>query len=331
MPAVSARGSGPQGMLETGREVLTEVTVAEQTPARRFTRRRFLKTAASGVAIAAVRPSAAAPPSPAADPVSASISFGLVTDVHYADADARGSRHYRDSITKLRQAVDTFNRRKLRLVIELGDLIDAGPSKADELAYLRAIDKVYQKFQGDRHYVLGNHCLRALAKDEFLAACGARVRKSFYSFDHGRFHFVVLDGNFKRDGSPYAAGNFSWTDTWIHAPQQQWLAEDLQQAAGKKALVFVHQNLHDESNAHGVKNAPEVRRILETAGNVAAVFQGHMHSGGFTTINGIHYCTLKAMVEGPGPENNAYAVVTADESDRLTLEGYGRQEEIHLA
>lgn len=254
--------------------------------------------------------------------------FGVVTDVHYADAETRGTRHYRDSIGKLQKAIETFNKLNLAFVIELGDFVDAGGSKEDELAYLQTIDKVYQGFRGDQHYVLGNHCLNAFTKKEFLAACGSKSKHSYYSFDCGGYHFVVLDANFKRDGSPYANGNFSWTDTSIPKPEQEWLKSDLAAAGDKKTIAFLHHNLHDEKNAHGVKNAPEVRRILEEAGNVVAVFQGHDHSGGCVKIGGVHYCTLKAMVEGPAPENNSYAVVALDTAGGIRLDGFGRQKDV---
>ncbi len=254
------------------------------------------------------------------------VSFGLVTDAHYADRDPRGNRHYRDSLTKLGEAVGLFNKRKLPFAIELGDLIDSAPSKAEELGYLHRIRKTYQGFEGERHFVLGNHCLAALTKDEFLANCGARIKKSHYSFDHGPAHFVVLDANFNKDGSPYAAGNFNWTDTWIHAPQQEWLAKDLKKADGKKTVVFVHQNLDKEKTPLGVKNAAQVREILEASGNVVAVFQGHHHAGGYTRIKGIHYVTLKAVVTGPTPAYKAYSVVSLDSTGRIQLEGFGQEE-----
>lgn len=290
---------------------------------RQLTRRQFLKTAAAtgtGVwsAAARFRPLAAAP---AAGP----FSFGLVTDVHHADAPAKGTRHYRDSLAKLRKAIDEFNRRGVAFVVELGDLIDAGPTKADELAYLGAVNEVYKKFDGPRHYVLGNHCLAALTKQEFLDHVGAAEKRSYYAFDAGPCHFVVLDADFLGDGSPYAAGNYVWTDTWIPTAERQWLAEDLRQARGKSTFVFIHQNLHDETNPHGVKNAPEVRKILESADGVRAVFQGHMHTGGHAGLGGIDYFTLRAMVEGPGLENNAYAVVTLEPSGRIVIEGFAKQ------
>jgi alkaline phosphatase len=292
-------------------------------------RRRFLRTIAGGAAVAAWSRHGVTD-ALAADSEGQPLSFGLVTDVHYADASARGSRHYRDSLAKLEAAIRVFNERKVSFVVELGDLIDAGPGKAAELDHLRTIDRVYQAFRGERHYVLGNHCLGALSKSEFLANCGAAIKKSFYSFDCAGFHFVVLDANFTRDGTPYAAGNFSWTDSWIHSPQQQWLAEDLGRSRGRKTFVFLHQNLHDENDPHGVKNAPDVRRILEGAGSVVAVFQGHMHSGGYAKVGAVHYCTLKAMVEGPGPGNNAFAVVTLNPSGGAALEGFGRQQDARM-
>jgi alkaline phosphatase len=103
------------------------------------------------------------------------------------------------------------------------------------------------------------------------------------------------------------------------------LADDLHRAKNKRTFVFLHQNLHSEGDPHGVKNAPQVRRILEKAGNVVAVFQGHKHTGDYALLGGIHYCTLNAMVEGPATTNNAYAVVTVEPSGAFTLRGFGRQ------
>jgi hypothetical protein len=42
---------------------------------------------------------------------------------------------------------------------------------------------------------------------------------------------------------------------------------------------------------------------------VLAVFQGHSHKNDPKEINGIHYCTLVAMVEGSGAENNGYSTM----------------------
>ncbi len=94
----------------------------------RQTRRHFLQQATAGTVAACV----CASPSRAAEPElenENTLTFGLVTDVHYADADTRGTRHYRDSLAKLMAAVEEFQRQKVAFVAELGDLINAGPSK----------------------------------------------------------------------------------------------------------------------------------------------------------------------------------------------------------
>jgi hypothetical protein len=283
-------------------------------------RREFLKRAsAAGLA---VRPALGrlAAAEPAAD---WPLSFGIVTDVHHADIPPRGSHSYRLSLGKLREAVETLRQRRAAFIIELGDLIDEDPQHQDDPKYLHEARQVLDGFPGPKHYVLGNHCVWVLTKEQFLAGCG--LQRSWYSFDAGPLHGVVLDACFTKDSQPYQPGAFDWKDSWIPAEQQQWLAEDLARARGRTAVVFVHQNLHDETRPCGVKNAPEVRRILQQAGNVWAVFQGHEHTGAYAQIEGIHYCTLRAMVQGPQPESNAFSLITLDGPRSGRLEGFGHQ------
>jgi hypothetical protein len=83
----------------------------------------------------------------------------------------------------------------------------------------------------------------------------------------------------------------------------------------------VHQQLDGEGDTV-VRNAAEVRRVLEASGKVIAVFQGHHHAGGYSEIQEIHYYTLKAMVTGARPEGNAYAVVEVHQDRRITVSGY---------
>jgi hypothetical protein len=86
----------------------------------------------------------------------------------------------------------------------------------------------------------------------------------------------------------------------------------------------------DSKGSHYVNNAADVRGIFEDSGKVAAVFQGHNHKGGYNLINGIHYYTLKAMCEGPFPQNNAYAVVEMS-ADRITINGYANVDDMELS
>ncbi|MHB9029417.1 MAG: metallophosphoesterase [Candidatus Latescibacterota bacterium] len=250
------------------------------------------------------------------------LRFGVITDLHYADREPWTVRHYRDSLAKLEECVRVMNGARPAFLIELGDIIDKA-EKDIETGYLRTVNDAFGKFRGPRYYVLGNHDVATFSKEEFLALSGAPG--GVYAFDAGEYRGIVLDGNFNPDGGDYKAGNFNWTESYIHAAQREWLGKELERAGDRRVLVFVHQNLHDESNPHGVKNAPEVRSILERAGNVIAVFQGHDHAGDLRTVNGIPYITFEAAVDGPGLENNAFTLVTV-EKERMRMQGYGKQD-----
>jgi alkaline phosphatase len=255
------------------------------------------------------------------------IVIGLVADVHYADRDPWGTRHYRDSAAKLTRFVETMKRHRVAFAVVLGDLVDKGKDLATETAYLACIEAVFRRFEGERHHVLGNHDVATFTKEQFVGAAG--MPAAHYAFDAGGYHFVVLDACYRRDGEPYGAGNFEWTDTAIPLTEQRWLAADLA-AATSPCVVFVHQRLDDDGNPHTVKNAPEVRRLLERSGKVVAVFNGHDHRGGYSRIGGIHYVTLRAMVEGAGPENNAYALARVAAAG-IRVRGFGRQPDLDLA
>lgn len=251
----------------------------------------------------------------------ADLSFGVITDLHYADKETWGTRHYRDSLAKLTQAATTFEKKQVAFAIELGDIIDKA-DKDIERSYLATISEAFGTFPGPRHFVLGNHDVATFSKEEFLAV--AVKKKSFYSFDMKGWHFVVLDACFNADFTPYNAGNFDWTQSFVPPEEIVWLADDLAKAQRRNAIVFIHQILNDETDPHGVKNAPAVRAVLEGAGNVRAVFQGHMHTGGYAAIGGIHYITLRAAVEEAGLENNSCAVVTLFHDGAVVMDGYGR-------
>jgi len=77
---------------------------------------------------------------------------------------------------------------------------------------------------------------------------------------------------------------------------------------------------------NGVKNAPAVRKVLENSRKVSAVFQGHSHKNEYHEIGGIHYCTLVAMVEGSGKENNGYSTVDVLADGTLRVTGHRKQE-----
>ncbi|KAA0140658.1 alkaline phosphatase [Gimesia chilikensis] len=255
------------------------------------------------------------------------VRVGLVTDLHYADKPPGGSRHYRETLKKLDEAVIQFKKDEPDFVVFHGDLIDSGKSLEQEKQHLQTIVTAIDAIPYPRHFVLGNHCVDQLTKAEFLQGVGQK--ESYFSFDRGGYHFVVLDSCFKSDGTPYGRHNFKWTDANMPESELKWLKDDLQQSK-LPTIVFVHQPLDlKDTDAHAVKNSSEIRKVLESAGNVAAVFQGHSHRNKYAEIGGIHYCTMVAMVEGSGPTNNGYSTLDVYADGSLVLNGFRKQQDYH--
>ena len=285
-------------------------------PTRQLGRRAFIKNGVLVLSAAAVTPASlfSGEPKPG-------LTIGLVTDLHYADKAASGTRHYRETPAKLAEAATELAKHKPSFLVELGDFIDAADSVKTELSYLKRIHRDFSAICKHRHHVLGNHCVYTLKKQEFLETVGQK--KSYYSFDSGKFHFIVLDSCFRSDGQPYGRKNFEWTDPNIPTAEVDWLRADLK-ATSKKTVVFAHQRL-DVSSVYGVKNAPVVRKVLEDSGQVLAVFQGHSHENDHKEIGGIHYCTMVAMIEGSGAANNGYSIMSLADDGTIHLKGFRKQ------
>jgi len=250
--------------------------------------------------------------------------FGIVTDSHYANRKY-SNRFCSESIDKMMECVELMNKQEVDFLIELGDFKDQDdpPVEENTISYLQAVEAIFQQFRGSIYHVLGNHDMDSISKSQFLANVentGIAPDVFYYSFDLNGLHIVVLDANYLSDGTDYDHGNFSWTDTNIPTTELEWLEQDLASVDGP-VIVFIHQLL-DGTGSHYVNNAADVRQTLEASRKVLTVFQGHYHSGGYSEIRGIHYYTLKAMVEGSGPENNAYAIIEVHSDRSITVSAY---------
>lgn len=266
-------------------------------------------------------------------PAPAVVRFGVATDVHYADIEARGSRPYRESLAKFKEFVAVMNKEKPDFLIELGDFKDQddAPVESKTLSYLRRIESVYARFKGPRYHALGNHDVDSLSKAQFLGTAGnpgVPAEWSHFRFDVRGVRFLVLDADFSADGAPYDHGKFAWPDCNVPAAELEWLRSELV-ASPKPVIVFLHHQLDGQGDYY-VKNAAAVRAILEGSGKVRAVFQGHRHEGALAKIKGISYYTFKGMIEGSGPENNAYALVEVDPGGDITIKGFRKAESLRL-
>ena len=300
-------------------------------PGAPLARREFLSVSAAsalGLLLGGCRHLASGPR------IFAGFRFGLFTDAHYGEGAPKGTRFYRESLTKVRAAVDRFESEHVRFLVELGDLLqDTSPDQpeARTLADLAAIEREIRRFDGATYHVLGNHDLDALAKAQVLAALtntDIPAGRSYYAFNTGGVRFFVTDDEFLHDGRSYDHGNYDWRDANVPAAELDWLRVELA-AADRPVILFGHQRLDGDGDVQ-VANRAEVREVLEASGRVVAVFQGHDHKGAYSFINGIHYYTLKAVVEGSGAAHNAYAIVDVRRDLSLKVTGYGQAVSMEL-
>jgi alkaline phosphatase len=256
--------------------------------------------------------------------------FGLVTDVHFALAPAKGTRFYAESLKKLAEATAEFRKAGAHCVIELGDLIDSAPGvdAAGETQFLEMINREFVTGAPKQGYVLGNHCLSTVPRKDFLATINRPA--GHQSFEVNGWQIVILDACYKLDGTPYEPGNFTWNNTSIPDWQIAWLESELKSSrAVNGALVFCHQKLDwvaDTRPDLGVGSAAKVRSVMEQSGRVKAVFMGHTHQNELKTLNSIPYITLRAMVEGTGEASSAYALLHAYRDGTLLLRGMRDQD-----
>lgn len=259
------------------------------------------------------------------------VRFGMLTDVHYADIDPDpiprgvvGWRHYRESLRKLGEAVEVFNARRLDFAIELGDFKDDTHGPEQTLRHLETIEAAFAKFNGPRYHVSGNHDFDCISAEEFYARTpndGEITATGYYAFARAGVTFIVLNATYRADGMHWSRKNV-WDDANVPPAEIEWLKARLEQAEGN-VYVFCHQRLEESAERqHLVKNAAQVREILERSGKVKGVFTGHQHMGGQNVVNGIPYYSLRALVHGTGAGENSFAEVAIYASGAFTVTGW---------
>ena len=111
------------------------------------------------------------------------VRFGLITDLHHRQFD-------QDESARLRAFAKAVDSSSPDFVIQCGDFTQFKGSEV--------IVEAWNRISGPKYHVLGNHDMDQCGKDEFLKLWG--MEKSYYSFDRGGFHFVVMDRNFLKTG-----------------------------------------------------------------------------------------------------------------------------------
>lgn len=292
-----------------------------------FNRRRFLTL---GLPALGAAPLMAAPGD--REP---QLRFGVIADPQYADIPPAGTRHYRESLGKLEACIAEMNRHDLAFVITLGDLIDR------DFASFDPVLERYAKLKAPHRIVLGNHDFDVADPDKARVTGKVGLPSAHYSFPHGTWRIVVIDGTevstyrhpaddprtveAKQQLAKLAATGENNAKQWNGAlgdAQLQWLEGELTsaKAADQRVIVCGHFPLLPSEDSHRIWNSEEVVSIIDRHPHVAAYFNGHNHKGNHTHSRQCHHVNFKGMVETA--TDNPFAIVDCH-ADRLTISGFG--------
>jgi manganese-dependent ADP-ribose/CDP-alcohol diphosphatase len=268
-------------------------------------------------------------------------SFGIISDVQYCDCEPEGNRFYRLSASRLREAVNTFRTDSVSFIVNLGDLIDRGyESYKPVLDMLDSSGLQVYHLKGNHDYSVDNRYKKHLPLP-------IPDKTGYYSFKHGNFRFIALDGN---EVSIYAATSkaaikkaesyisllkdsgslnaINWNGG-ISSRQLAWLKVQLDEATANNENVFIlcHFPLYPE-NIHNLLNYKEVNSLLGNYNIIIACFSGHNHSGNYGNFNMIHFVTMKGMVDSNN--KTSYAIVEVYDN-KIWIKGAGREKSQILA
>ena len=140
------------------------------------------------------------------------LSFGLITDIQFADRDDAydfykiNKRYYRNALTQAKTAIKYWNSQpnKVNFVLELGDLIDGyNHRNGQRQEALSNVLNVFSEYNGVVYYVWGNHELYNFQVEELLKSslnssinegCKAIPGKGYYSFSpHDYLKILILN------------------------------------------------------------------------------------------------------------------------------------------
>ncbi|MGD2034085.1 MAG: metallophosphoesterase [Bacteroidales bacterium] len=211
-------------------------------------------------------------------------SFLFMTDIHL--------EYGKGAIDGFNQAIDTANRLGTDFVLTGGDLIAdalaAKHSRADSL-YALYVESV-KAFEMPVYNTIGNHELYGLYEesgadtldpDYYDGMYKRYLGKTYYSFDHKGWHFIVLNSIIDAGNSRYIG--------YIGDEQMEWLKNDLRNIDHETPVIvsthipfvttysqFRNGALAPNEEGLVITNSQEVFKVLQPY-NLKLVLQGHLH------------------------------------------------------
>ncbi len=264
----------------------------------------------------------------------AQVKIGVFADCQYCDCDAWGTRFYRNSLDKLNDCVDEFNSTDdIDFIVGLGDLIDRNFSS------YKTVNAILEKAHKTVYNVVGNHDYSVDPQYYNDVPKQLGLSHTYYTVEKGGWKFIFLNGNeitfqstdkkVLRKADKMVAkltalkkpNNQKWNGG-MSKKQVKWLKNELKSSEKEKLKVVLFCHFPIELNEmHSLWNNDEIMKLINKFDCVKAWINGHDHSGGYMQQNGIHFITLKGMVETES--ENSFSVISFSE-ENIKIDAFGR-------
>ncbi len=215
------------------------------------------------------------------------LKYGVYTDYCYLKALRKGREILANYVHDINAHLP-----RVDFVVHLGDITDGGTETEFGWA-----GEILGELQCPLYPVVGNH---DNAMDD-----GKQGWKDFagrdstrYAFDFLGCHFIVIDCTLDPFVPPYVE---------CESSLREWVAQDLAANHSKPTFILSHYNMWerywdarfdtvDHYEEYG--GMAELRQVLEEAGNVLAVINGHVHANRVEIHDGIYYIDIGATLVG---------------------------------
>ncbi|XAM01731.1 metallophosphoesterase [Phycisphaeraceae bacterium D3-23] len=199
-----------------------------------------------------------------------------------------------DGVQVLAQAVADTNLLKPDLVMTVGDMIQGYNNTAGWLAQMREYKGIMEELDCEWFPVAGNHDIYWRGPGKPEGEHEDNYEEHFgplwYAFEHKDCWFVILHSD---EGGADGRFEFGRPESQRMSEEQfGWLTQTLESAAdAPHVFIFLH---HPRWNGGGYGDDwQRVHALLAEAGNVSAVFAGHVHRMSHDGLrDGIEYVTL---------------------------------------
>ena len=215
-----------------------------------------------------------------------------------------------EGVSILADAVHEANLIEPDFVINIGDMVQGYNATELWLEQMREYRGIMDELKCPWFPVAGNHDMYWRGDDKPFREHEEDYEKHFgplwYAFEHKNSWFIVL---FTDEGHPETGEkNFRKPECQVMSDEQfNWLKATLEKTKGADhVFVFQHQPRWLGGENYG-KSWEPVHKLLAEAGNVRAVFAGHIHYMRYNVKDGIEYYTLATT----GGNLNAESVAEA--------------------